>query len=195
MPGIRYTKLSGFTLVEAMVTVAIFAILMVSATDIFLSIVRSQRNTLSSKNAQEAVNYALEVMSKELRMAKVDNGYCGAAQKVYAIFDENGQPAKSGNGSTIKFRNYEDECVVYELDNSSDRLKVTRNGSWAYMTPANITISDLSFYVQYSDIQTEQPLVTVRFILSYFNSETGQQTMQVQTSISSRSYENYEFGG
>ena len=41
----------------------------------------------------------------------------------------------------------------------------------------------------------EQPLVTVRFILSYFNSETGQQTMQVQTSISSRSYENYEFGG
>jgi prepilin-type N-terminal cleavage/methylation domain-containing protein len=187
--------LSGFTLVEAMVTVAIFAILMVSATDIFLSIVRSQRNTLSSKNAQEAVNYALEVMSKELRMAKVDDGYCGAAQKVYAVFDENGQPVDSGNGSTIKFRNYEDECVVYELDNSNGRLKVTRNGSWAYMTPVNITINNLSFYVQYSDIQSEQPLVTVRFILSYFNSETGQQTMQVQTSISSRSYENYEFGG
>jgi len=193
MPGIRYTKLSGFTLVEAMVSVAIFAILMVSATDIFLSIVRSQRNTLSSKNAQEAVNYALEIMSKELRMAKVDDGYCEAAQKVYAVFDENGQPVDKG--PTIKFRNYEDKCVVYGLDNAGGRLKVTRDGSWAYMTPANITISDLSFYVQNSDIQNEQPLVTVRFILSYFNSETGQQTMQVQTSISSRSYENYEFGG
>jgi prepilin-type N-terminal cleavage/methylation domain-containing protein len=195
MPGIRYTKLSGFTLVEAMVSVAIFAILMVSATDIFLSIVRSQRNTLSSKNAQEAVNYALEIMSKELRMAKVDNGYCGAAQKVYAVFDENGQLVESGDGLTIKFRNYEDKCVVYELDNPSGRLKVTRDGSWAYMTPANITISNLSFYIQHSDIQIGQPIITVRFILSYFNSETGQQTMQVQTSISSRSYENYEFGG
>jgi len=195
MPGIRYTKLSGFTLVEAMVSVAIFAILMVSANDIFLSIVRSQRNTLSSKNAQEAVNYALEIMSKELRMAKVDNGYCGAAQKVYAVFDENGQLVESGDGLTIKFRNYEDKCVVYELDNPSGRLKVTRDGSWAYMTPANITISNLSFYIQHSDIQIGQPIITVRFILSYFNSETGQQTMQVQTSISSRSYENYEFGG
>ena len=195
MPGIRYTKLSGFTLVEAMVSVAIFAILMVSATDIFLSIVRSQRNTLSSKNAQEAVNYALEIMSKELRMAKVDDGYCEAAQKVYAVFDENGQPVESEDGPTIKFRNYEDKCVVYELDNVNKRLKVTRDGSWAYMTPANITISDLSFYVQHGNIQNEQPLVTVRFILSYFNSEAGQQTMQVQTSISSRSYENYEFGG
>jgi len=195
MPGIRYTKLSGFTLVEAMVSVAIFAILMVSATDIFLSIVRSQRNTLSSKNAQEAVNYALEIMSKELRMAKVDDGYCEAAQKVYAVFDENGQPVESEDGPTIKFRNYEDKCVVYELDNPSGRLKVTRDGSWAYMTPANITISNLSFYIQHSDIQIGQPIITVRFILSYFNSEAGQQTMQVQTSISSRSYENYEFGG
>ena len=193
MPGSKYKRL-GFTLIEAMVSVAIFAILMTSAIDIFLSIIKSQRNTLSSKNAQEAVNYALEIMSKELRMAKVDDGYCGAPQEVYAIFNENGQPA-TPSGPTIKFRNYEGECVVYRLDNSAGRLVIIRNGRQAYMTPADITISDLSFYLQHHDITIGQPQVTVRFIVSYFNTEAGQQTMQVQTSISSRSYENYEFGG
>ncbi|NCU44467.1 prepilin-type N-terminal cleavage/methylation domain-containing protein, partial [Candidatus Falkowbacteria bacterium] len=44
MPGINKNITSGFTLIESMVAVTIFALLIVSATDIFLSIIRSQRN-------------------------------------------------------------------------------------------------------------------------------------------------------
>ncbi|HNW20066.1 MAG TPA: prepilin-type N-terminal cleavage/methylation domain-containing protein [bacterium] len=175
---------TGFTLIESMVAVAIFVLLIVSATNIFLSIVRSQRNTLSSKNAQESVSYALEVMTKELRMAKIDDGSCGAAESVYTV---------SADGDQIRFRNYQDICVTYSLDNG--RLKIRRADDEAYMTPANIVISKLNFQASNLDIITQQPLITIRFVLNYFNTEAGQQSLQVQTSVSSRFYENYQFGG
>ncbi len=174
---------AGFTLIESMVAVAIFALLIVSATDIFLSIIRSQRNTLSSKNAQESVSYALEVMTKELRMAKIDDGTCGAAESVYAVTED---------GEQIKFRNYQDVCVTYSLEQG--RLKIRRNNKEAYMTPDNIVISRLNFQANNLDIINQQPLITIRFVLNYLNTETGQQSLQVQTSVSSRFYENYQFG-
>jgi len=183
MPGIKRPA-SGFTLIESMVAVTIFALLIVSATDIFLSIIRSQRNTLSSKNAQESVSYALEVMTKELRMAKIDDGTCGAAERVYAVIED---------GQKIKFRNYQDICVTYSLED--DRLKIKRGDNEAYMTPPNIIISSLNFNASNLDVASQQPLITIRFVLSYLNTETGQQSLQIQTSASSRFYENYQFGG
>ena len=187
MRGISRRSAAGFTLLESMVAVAIFALLIVSATDVFMSIIRSQRNTLSSKNAQESVSYALEVMAKELRMAKIDDGTCGAAQQIYAV-DESGE--------RVRFRNYQDVCVTYELDETTGRLKIWRGENhWAYMTPANINISQLNFFASHLDVANEQPLITIRFDLSYLNSETGQQSLQIQTSVSSRFYENYQFGG
>jgi len=190
MLGIK-RQLVGFTLVESMVAVAIFSLLIVSATDIFLSIIKSQRNTLSSKNAQESVSYALEVMTKELRMAKVDQGQCGpdVFQKVYAV---------SESGDQIKFLNYHDVCVTYWLKQDDSvpgqpvgRLMIQRGTDEAFMTPANIDISQLNFF---DDLATGQPLATIRFDLSYLNSETGRQSLQVQTSVSSRSYESSSFG-
>lgn len=184
MPGINKNITSGFTLIESMVAVTIFALLIVSATDIFLSIIRSQRNTLSSKNAQESVSYALEVMTKELRMAKIDDGSCGQQANIYSV---------SPNGEEIKFINYQDVCVTYSLENN--RLKIKRDDGQAYMTPPNITIGQLNFHATHLDIANQQPLVTIRFVLSYLNTETGQQSLQIQTSVSSRFYENYQFAG
>ncbi|HNW55662.1 MAG TPA: type II secretion system protein [bacterium] len=177
----------AFTLIETMVSVAIFAILIVSATNIFLSIIRSQRNTLSAKNAQESISYVLESMAKEIRMAKIDDGSCITAGKVYQV---------ENDGKKMKFRNYQNICVTYELEESSQRMMITRgDGHTAFMTPANIAISQLSFVIRHEDIKKEQPIVTIRFTFDYFNNEAGRQSMQIQTSISSRSYENYSFGG
>ena len=117
-------------------------------------------------------------------MAKIDNGSCGAAESIYAV---------SADGEQIRFRNYQDVCVTYSLD--SGRLKIKRDDGQAYMTPPNITISQLNFHATNLDIANEQPLVTIRFVLSYLNTETGQQSLQIQTSVSSRFYENYQFAG
>jgi len=117
-------------------------------------------------------------------MAKIDDGSCGAAESIYAV---------SADGEQIRFRNYQDVCVTYSLD--SGRLKIRRDVNEAYMTPDNIVISKLNFQASNLDITTQQPLITIRFVLNYLNTETGQQSLQVQTSVSSRFYENYQFGG
>ncbi len=174
----------AFTLIESMVAVAIFAILIVSATSIFLSIIKSQRNTLSAKNAQESISYALEAMAKEIRMAKVDDGSCAVAGQIYQV---------ESDGGVIKFRNYQNICVTYQV--FGNRLQVTRGVNTAFMTPSNVNVSQLNFSLRNEDIQTRQPIVTIRFDFDYFNNEAGRQSMQVQTSISSRSYENYSSGG
>lgn len=188
MLGERLIIKKAFTLIESMVAVAIFAILIVSATSIFLSIIKSQRNTLSAKNAQESISYALEAMAKEIRMAKIDDGSCITAGKVYETENYNGK---------IKFRNYQDVCVAYETVYVADRwrLMITRGSKTAYMTPNNVNVSRLNFSLRHEDIQIEQPIVTLRFDFDYFNNEAGRQSMQIQTTISSRSYENYSNGG
>lgn len=184
MPGERLIIKKAFTLIESMVAVAIFAILIVSATSIFLSIIKSQRNTLSAKNAQESISYALEAMAKEIRMAKVDDGRCVTVGRLYET---------ENNNSKIRFRNYQDKCVAYEVDGG--RLKITRGEKTAFMTPNNVNVSRLNFSLRHEDIQIEQPIVTLRFDFDYFNNEAGRQSMQIQTTISSRSYENYSYGG
>ena len=185
MLGEQQTK-KGFTLIESMVAVAIFAILIISATSIFLSIIKSQRNTLSAKNAQESISYALEAMAKEIRMAKVDDGSCITTGKLYET-----------DNSKIKFRNYQDVCVAYETVYVANRwrLMITRGTKTAFMTPSNVNVSRLNFSLRHEDIQNEQPIVTLRFDFDYFNNEAGRQSMQIQTTISSRSYENYNYGG
>lgn len=184
MLGERLIIKKAFTLIESMVAVAIFAILIVSATSIFLSIIKSQRNTLSAKNAQESISYALEAMAKEIRMAKVDDGKCIVTGRVYQVEE---------GGRRIKFRNYQNTCVTYEVIDK--RLVITRGEKTAFMTPTSVKVDQLNFNLRNEDVEIQQPIVTLRFDFDYFNNEAGRQSMQIQTTISSRSYENYSYGG
>ncbi|KPJ56511.1 hypothetical protein AMJ49_04680 [Parcubacteria bacterium DG_74_2] len=109
-------KNKGFTLVEILVSIAIFLIIIVTASGFFISSVKNQRRNLASQEVLDQTSYAFEYMSRALRMAKKDDldGIDRlSGNKV------NYELTFSGKGG-ISFRNYKDEYQEFYLDDGGD---------------------------------------------------------------------------
>ncbi|PLX27383.1 hypothetical protein C0583_03655 [Candidatus Parcubacteria bacterium] len=180
------TNKKAYTLVELMVSIAVFIMLMLTATSIFQSVNKNQVNAIAAQSVQESMRFALEMMSKELRSAQKSNDDCvgGVTNKVYN-FENIGAPY---NDSLI-FKNRFGECVYYCIDGG--RLMVVRNGTSLAITPDEVIISNLEVDIVDDVIgafHSIQPKVTIKFD-SVMNHPTDKYNMSMQTSISSRYYE------
>jgi len=185
----------GVSLIELVVAVGLFAVITLSATAIFKLVIDGQRNSLSAQNVQENMRYAMEKMSKEMRMATIGNHDCetlldSAPTAVYKVFNT------TDSDSTLYFKNQDNLCVAYYLDMSSKRLKIKLDtGSEIkddYITPAKIEVSDLKFFVNDDEIgvfHSTQPCVTMTMKAKASGLKGGVQEMRIQFSISSRYYE------
>lgn len=171
---IKNTK--AFTTMEMIVAIALFSVTMIMATELFQKIYEGQRNNLAAQNVQESLRYAQEVVSKEVRMAKkTSSGECAAAASY--IYDDT-------DGSKLKFKNMQDQCIVYELDNN--RLKITRDADSGYITPSGVKITGLQFIAN----EINQPFVTYLLDAEYNTPKAADKSrIKIQTTISSRHYE------
>lgn len=178
----------GFTLMEITIAASIFAVVVLIAADMFKLIMDGQRNVLAAKNTQESMRYALEVISREIRMAQKDVGGAGQCPNVAngKVYDYN------NNDHSLNFKNTYGECVIYSQVNNS-RFQIKRDdginpASQGYITPDNIIISNLQFTV--NDTSPNQPKVTIEMDVEFKTDKaTDKSKMKLQTTISSRYYE------
>jgi prepilin-type N-terminal cleavage/methylation domain-containing protein len=203
MASLKFKKIGknrkGFSLLEMIIAIALFAVIMLAATQIFQLVIESQRNSIASQDIQENMRYALEMIGKEIRMASSSNGICPTNEpniKSNRIFNRN-SGAKIGNKSldgTLYFKNKDGECVSYYLgpcpvDNG---LIIRRGDGRACLTPDNIKINNLEFQVIEDDIANPlsvQPTVTIMLNLETTGKATHKQKTNLQTTISARYYE------
>ena len=173
---------TGFTLIEVLVSTALFVIIITAAMDVFKLVIESQRSAIATQNVEESLKYFLEVTGKEVRMAKRNNSLCAslAATDIY-----------NTNGTNLNFRNYHDQCVSYNLvfDNANNvnRFAVTRDGNTDFITPAKINIDELHFIAR-SQMSTAQPTVTIELVAHALGKDISKSTMRIQTTLSSRYY-------
>lgn len=169
----------GVTLLELMVAVTLFSVVMLSVTQIFNLVTRAQRDILASKNVQEDMRYFMEVMAKEIRMARVDReGDCvmSESDKVYYT-----------DGENLQFLNSNGRCVRYFMHDGD--LMVNRGQGSKRATSKETEVRNLEF-IQFGEIPLEQPRIVVTAEI-----ETGgvgnadKQTFDFQTSLSARYYE------
>ncbi len=158
------------------VSVAIFSVIVLIATETFKMVIEGQRNAISAQNVQESMRYAFEMISKEMRMAQKDDGACGL-NSVYGV---------NADSDSLYFKNYHDECVTYQLDGS--RLEISRNGNSGYVTSSKIEVSDLKFFIQ-GDSSVGQPTATMKMKIKAIGKEMHGQEIIMQTTVSSRYYE------
>lgn len=164
----------GVTLIELIVAMAIFSVLMLATLDIFKMVIEGQRNAIGSQDIQESMRYALEVMSKEIRMAQKVTDECGVTGNgIYAV-----------SADRLYFKNKDSKCVIYEL--ASDRLQITRGADLGFITPSIIKLSNLKFNVV--DGASVQSRVTISTDVE-ISKGTHKQSMKIQTTVSSRHYE------
>jgi prepilin-type N-terminal cleavage/methylation domain-containing protein len=182
----NHAQSAGFSLIEVLVSVALFSVIIMSTTQIFKMVIDSQRSALATQNVQESLKYFLEVVGKEIRMAQKDNGVCMLVpdDKIFAV-------ASNAYGDALYFKNYYNQCVAYYLYNDGDeqRFRVSRGVNTDFISPAKIRIDTLNFTLT-EDPATVQPAVTLNLKAHALGQGEFKSEMDIQTTMTSRYYKN-----
>lgn len=183
--NLHASKSKAFTLIEVMVAVSIFATVMLVATGAVFSIVEANKKAHSLKSVMTNLNFALESMSRDMRVGSQ-----------YECADGSGQGCPGGAGTLTYKSNrdingdggYDDfDRVTYGTSN----LRLTRQvlgGSPAQpampMTAEEIKITSLKFF--HTDTAgATQPKVTI-VIQGYSGTSTTRSDFNIQTTVSQR---------
>lgn len=186
----KVTKNKAFTLIELLVAVFIFTLVVGLSSAVFISGIQLQRRALASQKLLDEVGYALEYMSRAIRMAKKER-YCtdpADPATCYCLTGSghgyNYEITREGKG--LKFINYKNECQEFFWEAADNQLKESKDGGQAVaFTSAGFEVK--SFNIQLSgesQEDNEQPRVT--FFLEIKSKGLGGPEVQLQTTISQR---------
>lgn len=175
---------SGMTFIEMIVAIAVFLVVVLISSQIFVSIISGQRRSIAQQSTQENMRYLYETMGKEIRQAQRSDTECYALA-TNRIYNTN------TNGTILYFRNKNKECVMYAL--VGDTLVVRRGTRVASTTPEYLKISGLSFNIIDNLISIGpspvQPRVTFKMRSEMDSEAFGEINLNMQTTVSSRYYE------
>jgi len=164
----------GFTLVEILVVLVIFSIMLSAIAAVFISGIKIQRNAIAQEQLLDQLNYAIEYMGRELRMAKYkDNNACKTKDEYY-----------NSNNSYLGIVNQDGECVYFNLKTDNVIYKSAKSDTYdTALTSDDIKVTKLLFKV--SEENGKQTKVT---ILIEAESKSGDplQKVKIQTTISAR---------
>lgn len=186
--GLAKEKVSqgGFTLIEIMVSVAIFAIIMTTGIGALVSLTNSYKISQKNKQVNDSLNYTLETMTRELRLGRDYRANASSAN----------QSPNDGEGSSIGFiatdnRGY----IIFNLDNGilyRERYSGTLGDSIDALTnPDEVAITDINFTVIgtgdiTNDGNYQQPLVWIQIQAIPAGAENDTTPSAVQTLVSQR---------
>lgn len=185
---------SGYTLIEVSVAVAIFFIVLAIPSGYLIGSLKSQIKTLASQELLDQTSYALEYISRALRMAKKDgDGSCIDSKLNYKKTESRTINGIIYLGPGIRFESYHDPPICQEifLDNNDETLKESKNDA----TPLPLTSADLEINLfniageeSWGQNDTEQPRVTIFLNIKGGSSfkEELQPEIKIQTTVSQR---------
>ena len=194
----KMTKNSGFTLIEIMTAVSIFAVVTTISMGSILTIFDVNRKAESVKTVMDNLNLALESMAREMRFGT--KYVCGYSSPISGSIMPTPQDcAINGGASSIAFlSNDKSTAIVYRQ--TGTLIEKSRGGSnFVPVTAPEIIIEDLDFFVvgarpSSSEISSggtpHQPKVLIR-IRGEAGTKAGTRTeFTMQTLVSQRELDN-----
>lgn len=178
MTNVRLIK--GFSLVELLVTMAIFLIVVGAALGIFTSALRGQRKALATQEILSQTSYFLEYMSRAIRMAQKEI----SAPTCLSQNGLNYELTRLGKG--IKFKDYGGTCQEFFVEGG--QLKQLKAGAVENLTSSDFEITSFNInLLGASELDDIQPRVTIAFTIRGKGQKPEEKTeMKIQTSISQR---------
>lgn len=199
------SKARGFTLMELLVVMSIFSTLVLIASDIFVISSRTQRKIYGLERVQADARYTMEAIVREVRTGAIDYSYYAGTGGVelpeteLAMLQSDLTPIRFGTSSSTSICGGATGTAAEA--NSIPCLTVTVAGVTTAITPKNVSVRNLLFYVSPNtdpsvlNVATGayasnlQPRVTVTLVLESRGGATQEQsTVYLQTTATSRSY-------
>jgi|SRR3989304_6532374 len=163
----------GFSLIEMMVAIGIFAVVVMITSSTFITSLKGQQKSIAVQNVADNARYAMEIMAKEIRMG---DAFVGGGDTIQFISN---MPNRAGK--TVRFR----------LDSSAPQIlfddDLDTAGDDEPITGSNSAITTLRFTISGTD-PGSQPRVTI--LLGVTSSGTAPDvasSMTLQTTVSPRS--------
>ena len=171
----------GFTLIETTVAVGVFGVVILAIMGAFLISLQAQRSALAEKAVAENVNFALEFMSRQMRVAqRAQDASCITTGNTYEV---------TGGGTQISFINADDECITFSVVNSAITYETDVVSAVPITNNDLVNVSSLDFIAQgETDADSEQPRVTISIQAHGAGPSPEVQGVQlnVQTTVSAR---------
>ena len=169
----------GFTLIELLVGIAVFSLILGSVIGIFISAIQLQRDFLKKQQVLNQLSFAIEYMSRALRMARREDGTFNCLPEDFN-YDNPG-----GTISKIRFINHlqGDDCQEFFLEGGSLKYKkgIGSTEETYPLTLPGLVIEELKFKLQgESSADNLQPRVTI------FLKIGSPLKIELQTTISQR---------
>lgn len=205
----------GFTLVEVMVSITIFAGVVTLMLSLFTYTLRLYRRVEAQRQVAQSVRTTMEFLTKEIRNGQVDYGIVGGVVRDNPVDTHCPIPATLSDDTYHLADTYlgliniegDRECLYWEHDpdpakqddpgNNNLFLKKQTVATAAQLNPPNVKIKDLRFYVRplhdpYTatpNLAEYQPLVTIIAQVSVSLSSGEVRTISYQTSVSTYAYD------
>jgi prepilin-type N-terminal cleavage/methylation domain-containing protein len=190
----RYRTLQpkGFTLIEVLVSVAIFTTVMVIALGALLAMSESDRKAQTLKSVINNLNFSLDAMSRAMRTGI--NYHCDVTS--LPVTDPRDCNQSSSGASSIAFLSAEGQIVKYCRGNGSTcdpagtAVLVSKNGgAYAPLTSSEVDITNLQFYVTGATDPLIQPHVVILLSGEVPVSVSQTSAFDLQTSVTQRLYD------
>jgi prepilin-type N-terminal cleavage/methylation domain-containing protein len=176
-------QISGFTLIEVLVAMAIFLVVITVAVGIFTSTQGGTQMIFGMRNVQDNGRYILESMSKEIRMGSVLSvANAGGGTILYGSLSD----GENGPYESLTIKNSSGNNISYVFDNVNKRI--TRSNNRVSSSKVEVT-GGFYIYKAGGSVGVFPARVTVSLKIKNVAAKVSQQVqLNLQSTVSSRQY-------
>ncbi len=168
----------GFTLLEMIVALGVFAIAALISVSSLLALTDAQGKAFAIENSYDNLRFVVEAMAKDLRTGTLY--YCGTSPDDIPAIPVS-QPCVGG-GQSLTYKNAGEEIIAYRILNNKIEKFVDGNLIGA-MTSDDLTIEQLVFYVISGSGLQPRITITMRGSAGLGREKS---TFNLQTTVSQR---------
>lgn len=167
----KIKKKDGYTLIELMVAVGLFAVVMMLASGSYIMMIGISRQAQGIASGIDNLSFALETMTRDIRTGF---NYCNGMVNC--------------TGSSFTFKNEKGDTVKYDLDSSAIRRTVNNSVQSTLTDSSSVKITSLTFYAfgtAPTPTDTTQARVTI-IIKGTVSPDKNPQFFTIETSATMR---------
>jgi len=197
---------AAFTLVELLVVMAVFGIMMVALSDIYVQTMRYGQQVVSRAKLQADARNALEAIARAVRVSNINYtspNYNGGSGTLPAMPVTELDLINPKTGDTANIRLDPTDANCYNDAKSFPCLDVSTNGgaNWSRLSPKGVAVDSLKFFISpstdpFAFNQTtgtypsnDQPIVTILVQFHGLATRPGDQWVySLQTTVTPRLY-------